>query len=73
MLRAYLEYLLDLARQQFKCSFTSIQMLAPIRQKEKFQSFFKELLPEYHVNCELDEGMAVLFHSIGPDDRTEKL
>ena len=64
MLRAYLEYLLDLARQQFKCSFTSIQMLAPIRQKEKFQSFFKELLPEYHVNCELDEGMAVLFHSI---------
>lgn len=64
MLRAYLEYLLDLARQQFKCSFMSIQMLAPIRQKEKFQSFFKELLPEYHVNCELDEGMAVLFHSI---------
>ncbi|NBH18039.1 hypothetical protein D3Z55_11320 [Clostridiaceae bacterium] len=64
MLRLYLEYLLDLARQQFKCSFTNIQMLAPIRQKEKFQLFFKELLPEYTVNCELDEGMAVLFHSI---------
>lgn len=64
MLRAYLKYLLDLAQQQFKCRFTSIQMLAPIRQKEKFQSFFKELLPEYTVNCELDEGMAVLFHSI---------
>lgn len=64
MLRAYLDYLLELARQQFKCSFANIQMLAPIRQKEKFGRLFKELLPEYHVDCELDEGMAVLFHSI---------
>ncbi len=64
ILRAYLDYLLGLARQQFKCSFTNIQFLAPIRQKEKFQKLFKELLPEYTVNCELDEGMAVLFHSI---------
>ena len=64
MLRAYLDYLLDLAGQQFKCIFTSIQLLAPIRQKEKFQSFFKEIMPEYTVNCELDEGMAVLFYSI---------
>lgn len=64
MLRAYFDYLIGLARQQFKCSFTNIQLLAPIRQKEKFRRLFKELLPEYTVNCELDEGMAVLFHSI---------
>lgn len=64
MLRAYLDYLVELAGQQFKCSFQSIQLLAPIRQKEKFRRLFKELLPEYAVNCELDEGMAVLFHSI---------
>ena len=64
MLRSYLKYLFDLAQQQFKCSFSSIQLLAPNRQQEKFQSFFKELLPEYNVSCELDEGMAVLFHSI---------
>lgn len=64
MLRAYLDCLLETARQQFKCSFTNIQLLAPIRQKEKFRRLFKELLPEYTVNCELDEGMAVLFHSI---------
>ncbi len=64
MLRAYLDHLLEMARQQFKCSFTNIQLLAPIRQKEKFRRLFKELLPEYTVNCELDEGMAVLFHSI---------
>lgn len=64
MLRAYFEYLFELARQQFKCSFHQIQLLSPIRQKEKFQELFKELLPEYTINCELDEGMAVLFHSI---------
>jgi len=64
MLRAYLDCLLEMARQQFKCGFTNIQLLAPIRQKEKFRRLFKELLPEYTVNCELDEGMAVLFHSI---------
>ncbi|MFV0239426.1 MAG: hypothetical protein ACK5H4_05220 [Lacrimispora sphenoides] len=64
MLKAYLEYLIDLAKQQFKCQFKNIQFLAPIRQKEKFRELFEDLLPEYHVNCELDEGMAVLFNSI---------
>ena len=64
MLRAYLDYLIDLARQQFKCTFTCIQLLAPIRQKKKFEELFTQILPEYSVNCELDEGMAVLFNSI---------
>ncbi len=50
--------------QQFKVKFKNIQLLAPIRQKEKFETLFKELLPEYQVDCTLDEGMAVLFHSI---------
>ena len=31
MLKGYLDYLVKMARQQFKCSFTSIQLLAPIR------------------------------------------
>lgn len=64
MLSAFLEYLMNLAKQQFKCRFKNIQFLAPIRQKEKFQDLFKELLPGYNVNCELDEGMAVLFNTI---------
>ena len=64
MLRAYFDYLMELARQQFKCSFLSIQLLAPIRQKKKFQKLFMELLPEHSVSCQIDEGMAVLFHSI---------
>lgn len=75
MLRAYFDYLIDLARQQFKCTFSNIQLLAPIRQKEKFQELFKQLLPEFNVNCELDEGMAVLFNSINSlikNDQYEK-
>lgn len=64
MLRAYLEYLIDLSRQQFKLSFKNIQFLAPIRQQEKFRKLFEEMLPEYSVKCTLDEGMAVLFNSI---------
>ena len=33
-------------------------------QKKKFEELFTQLLPDYHVNCELDEGMAVLFNRI---------
>ena len=57
MLRAYMDYLIGLAQQQFKCSFKEIQLLAPVRQKEKFCELFTQILPEYEVNCELDEGM----------------
>lgn len=64
MLRAFMEYLIDTAQQQFKCRFQKIQLLAPVRQTERFAGMFQELLPDKHVECTLDEGMAVLFHSI---------
>lgn len=64
MLSAFMHYLIDTAQQQFKCRFKNIQMLAPVRQTERFVGMFRELLPEYNVECTLDEGMAVLFHSI---------
>ena len=64
MLAAFLEYLIGMGKQQFKCNFKQIQLLSPIRQKEKFQELFQELLSGYQVECVLDEGMAVLFHSI---------
>ncbi|HIS62121.1 MAG TPA: hypothetical protein IAC14_07730 [Candidatus Scybalomonas excrementigallinarum] len=64
MLKAFFHYLLTIATHQFKCQFSTIQFLTPIRQKEKFATVLKELLPEYEVECDLDEGMAVLFNSI---------
>lgn len=64
MLKAYLEYLIGLAVQRFKKTFKKIQILTPVRQKEKFKRVFQELLSDYEVDCSLDEGVAVLFHSI---------
>lgn len=64
MLAAFLEFLVHTAQQQFKCRFRNIQILTPVRQKKRFEELFQELLPDYHVECTLDEGMAVLFHSI---------
>ena len=64
MLAAFMQYLIDTAQQQFKCRFQNIQLLAPVRQTERFAGIFKELLPDKNVECTLDEGMAVLFHSI---------
>lgn len=64
MLSAYFKYLIDTAEQQFKCKFHNIQFLTPVRQKARFEDLFRELLPDYHIECDLDEGMAVLFHSI---------
>lgn len=64
MLKAYVEYLLEEAGKQFKCEFSQVQLLAPVRQKEKFRALFQELLPDIEIDCSLDEGMAVLYSSI---------
>lgn len=72
MLSAFMHYLIDTAQQQFKCRFQNIQLLAPVRQKKRFEDFFRELMPDYHVECTLDEGMAVLFHSIDELIRSER-
>ncbi|GLC81732.1 hypothetical protein [Lacrimispora brassicae] len=64
MLRAFFNYLLELARKQFKCEFGAIQLLAPVRQKEKFEKLFDGLISDVIVDCSLDEGMAVLFSNV---------
>lgn len=64
MLKAFMQFLIDTAQQQLKCRFRNIQLLSPVRQTERFAGMFRELLPDFHVECTLDEGMAVLFHSI---------
>lgn len=64
MLAAFFQYLLEVARKQFKYEFTNVQLLAPIRQKEKFGSLFENMFDGVNIDCSLDEGMAVLFSSI---------
>jgi len=64
MLKAFIEYLIKDAEKQFKCRFKNIQILAPIRQKEKFRKLFENMVSGISIDCSLDEGMAVLFSSI---------
>lgn len=64
MLKAFFQYLTHMARKQFKCNFHTIQLLAPVRQKETFKELFCQMLPDMKVDCTLDEGVAVLFSSI---------
>lgn len=64
MLMAFFQYLLEVARKQFKFEFSNVQLLAPIRQKEKFASLFENMFDGVDIDCGLDEGMAVLFSSI---------
>ena len=66
IIRAYLEYVIECARQRFKCSFKSIHISAPVKQKPLFVELFQELLPEYRLESEnmLDEGVAVLYNTI---------
>lgn len=64
LLKKYMEYIIGEAVQQFKCTFSQIQLLAPVRQKEKFSKLFGDLLKSYKVECALDEGSSVLFYSI---------
>jgi len=64
MIKAFFTYLIEQARKQFKYEFRTVQLLAPVRQKEKFEELFHDLIPEIEINCSLDEGIAVLFSSI---------
>ena len=66
IIRVYLEYVIECARQRFKCSFRSIHISAPVKQKPLFVQLFQELLPGYRLESEnmLDEGVAVLYNTI---------
>lgn len=64
MLQAYFGYLIRMAEKQFKRRFATVQILAPVRQREKFQKLFHDLIPDITVDSSLDEGMAVLFSNV---------
>lgn len=66
IIKAYLEYVISLARQQFKCNFKYIHISSPAKQKYKFYMLFKEILKDYVIENEntLEEGAAVLYNTI---------
>ena len=66
IIQGYLEYVIGCASQRFKCSFKSIHISAPVKQKPLFVKLFQEILPDYRLESEnmLDEGVAVLYNTI---------
>ncbi|SFA80135.1 molecular chaperone [Clostridium frigidicarnis] len=66
IMKAYLEHIISLANQRFKCKFKNIYISCPSKQKYKFNILFKEILSDYVVESEniLDESAAVLYNTI---------
>ncbi len=66
IIKAFLEYIIGLAKQRFKCNFKNIHISSPSKQKYRFYRLFQEVLSDYEVAYEdmLDEGAAVLFNTI---------
>ncbi|MCY6355722.1 molecular chaperone [Clostridium sp. ZS2-4] len=66
IIKAYLEYIINLAKQRFKCNFKYIHISSPVKQKYKFDTLFKDILQDYIIESEntLEEGAAVLFNTI---------
>lgn len=66
IIKAYLEYVISLAEQRFKCKFKNIYISCPSKQKYKFHMLFKDILSDYTVKSEniLEESVAVLYNTI---------
>ncbi|MBU3133962.1 molecular chaperone [Clostridium gasigenes] len=66
IIKAYLEYVISLAEQRFKCKFKNIYITCPSKQKYKFHTLFKDILSDYTVESEniLEESVAVLYNTI---------
>lgn len=66
LIRVYLEYIIETAKQRFKCNISYLHISSPVKQKVLFNNLFEEILPGYILESEdaLDEGVAVLYNSI---------
>ncbi len=73
IIKAYLEYIIDCARQRFKCEIKNLHISCPVKQKELFKTLFEEILSKYKLESTmLDEGVAVLYSSISDIIAREK-
>lgn len=65
VIRKFFIYVIQCAEQQFKCRFRRLQIILPIKQQLQYKKMLQVILPEYQLEeiC-LDEGTAVVFHTI---------
>lgn len=67
MLKAYLEYLLKEASNQFQYKFKKLHFSTPITLKNKYISSLKKILDNYEImdsDESIDEGVAVIYDTI---------
>lgn len=69
ILKAYLDYIIKIAQQQFKVKFRNLHFSAPVKLKKQFLKIMSEIFPkpEYSIEREdrsLDEGVAIVYHYI---------
>lgn len=66
IIKAYLDYVIGIAEQRFKCRFKTLHLSSPVKEKQRFLALFGEILANWQLETEnmLDEGAAVLFNTI---------
>lgn len=61
----YIDYIIESAKQRFKCDIKQLHLTTPVKQQALFITLFKEILPSYTVESHIDEGISVLYSTIG--------
>lgn len=66
IIKVYLQHIISIAKQRYKCDITYLHISAPVKQKFIFNKLFNDILSDYTLEVEnmLDEGVAVLYNSI---------
>ena len=65
IIREFLKQIITDAEQRFKCVFKSVFLSYPVKQRLRFISLYREILPELEVVEDIiDEGVAVLYSVI---------
>ncbi|WP_371367059.1 hypothetical protein SRRS_11740 [Sporomusa rhizae] len=66
IIKAFLEHVISIAEQRFKCRFKTLHLSSPVKEKQRFLALFGEILSQWQLETEnmLDEGAAVLFNTI---------
>ncbi|MBR3622010.1 MAG: molecular chaperone, partial [Selenomonadaceae bacterium] len=66
IIREFFLYIIHSLENRIKCRISSLHLPSPVKQKEKFQRLFREILPEYVIEQQdmIDEGVSVLYNTI---------
>ncbi|NLM98075.1 MAG: molecular chaperone [Halanaerobiaceae bacterium] len=66
IIKAYIDYVIQVAEQSFKCKFKNIHISSPVKMKAQFIEMFKEIMYDYNIEEKnvLDEGISVLYNTI---------